>query len=94
MLSPPGPSVNSSGDVFHHPVELFWLVSINVVRGIVYHLRGGQEIGVTESDEAQSFYNTERREPSDMNAELGALVSTHQHFGVGLLPDPGHCLPR
>lgn len=57
MLNPSEQSVNRFGYMFHHPVELFWLVSINVVRGIVYHLCRGQveEIRVIQSDDAQSF---------------------------------------
>lgn len=31
-------SVNRFTYLFHNSVELFWLVSINVVRGIIYHL--------------------------------------------------------
>lgn len=35
-------SVHRFSDVLHHPVELLWLISINVVRGLVDHLRRGQ----------------------------------------------------
>lgn len=37
-VKPSEQSVNRFTYLFHNSVELFWLVSINVVRGIIYHL--------------------------------------------------------
>lgn len=37
-VKPSERSVNRFTYLFHNSVELFWLVSINVVRGIIYHL--------------------------------------------------------
>lgn len=63
------PSVHRFSYIFHHPVELFWLISINVVRGIVYHLRRGQTEDIKTS---KLQYNTNKYKLSDTGVELGA----------------------
>lgn len=84
---PSNPSVNRFSDIFHHPVELLWLISINVVRGVVYRLHRGQ---TGNEPEWNSRYTT-KSELKGVSVELG---ETHQYSGGGLLPDLGHPLPR
>lgn len=56
-VKPSKRSVNRFTDLFHNSVELFWLVSINVVRGIVYHLCRGQleEIRMIKIDDGHCY---------------------------------------
>lgn len=76
-------SVNRFTYLFHNSVELFWLVSINVVRGIVYHLCREQivKIRMIKIDVGPLLHNTSflqnKSKLNYMNLKLEALFPAY-----------------